>query len=69
MEAEMGMARIYGYADPGVYRDELRVSNQAGITGGGHTTGSALGRDYVGAGEDVYLGRSGRSRQWKCLVS
>ena len=59
MKAETGMAHIYGYADPDVYRGELgRVSNQTGTSGSGHTTGTGPGRGYVGAGEDDYHGRS-----------
>src|SRR5579872_4170393 len=56
-EAEIGMAHMYGYADPKVYRDELaRLSDN---TGNGHATGTGPGRDYVRAGEDDYHCRNG----------
>jgi len=60
-EAETGMAHMYGYADPDVYRQELsRMPNSTGTFGNGHTTGTGPGTGDVRAGQDNHYGRDGR---------
>ena len=60
-EAETGMAHIYGYADPDVYRQELsRMPGFTGTLGTGNTTGTGPGTGDVRAGQDGPYGRDGR---------
>ena len=61
-QVETGMAHMYGYADPEVYRDELRrLSNPAtGAPGNGHTTETGPGRGSAREGEGVYDEHGGR---------
>lgn len=61
-QVETGMAHMYGYADPEVYRDELRhLSNTAaGAPGSGHTTETGPGSGYASEREGVYDDRAGR---------
>jgi len=59
MEAETGMARVYGYPDPNatnVLHNEHGHPPQtnAGILGNGHTTGSGPGTGYPRPGESDY---------------
>lgn len=64
-EAETGIAHMYGYADPNVYRDELSRMQKSAAGTSGRANGTAPGRGSMR--EDGYYGHDGRVDDTKGL--
>lgn len=65
MQAETGMAHVYGYPDPNAGNDPhskpgRMPQSTTGTSGSGHTTGTGPGTGSPRVGEDDYHGHDGR---------